>query len=407
MVMEYLEGSDLSGLIASAGPLPIEDAVDFVLQACEAVAEAHSLGIVHRDLKPGNLFLVRRADGSRVVKVLDFGISKTTGVLGAGGVKTSTAVMMGSPLYMSPEQLNSARDVDVRADIWSLGIILFELLTGKLPFSGGSIPQLCVAIMHAPALRASTLRPDVPAGLEAIVARCIEKDRTQRYGNIADLSRALLDFAPARSSVSVERVTHVLSRSQMQSPVMPASAFPGSTTGPRQETVLVPEDFSGLAPAPAAGTNPAWGQTARTKGAPGRRNLVLTLAGIGLAGVGLTVFGLSRPVSTATSTGSAPIPSAEAPTPEPSAPVAKVARPMPPEPDPSAERNSDAPAPSTSSPYAVLPPAMRNPAFPPASPTSLGARPSKGPRSGARPPLPPPAPSFPLRNKALPGSGLD
>jgi serine/threonine protein kinase len=385
MVMEYLEGTDLAALVRSNGPLPIEDAVDFLLQACEAVAEAHSLGIVHRDLKPGNLFLVRRADGSRVVKVLDFGISKTTGIGGAGAPMTNTAVMMGTPLYMSPEQLSSARDVDARADIWSLGIILFELLTGRLPFAGDTIPQLCVAIMHAPPTRMSSLRPDVPAGLDAIVARCVEKTRQLRYGSVADFSRALLEFAPARSGVSVERVTHILEHSQKVSPVLPTAPGSASTAGVRQETVLVPEDFSGLTPAPAVRTDPAWGRTSPAKKRTARRNVTLALVATGVIGVVLAAAALLRPASPVTSASPGTLPSTSASSP--------LASPDPVETPPptTAEVTEVPPAPTAPAPVLSTSPQPPGPRFP------------KGPRPAARPPA---TRTQPL-NKALPGSGLD
>src|SRR5262249_11365541 len=135
MVMEYLEGCDLAEWLQRNGPLPVEQAVEFVLQACIAVAEAHGLGLGHRDLKPANLFCIRRADGQAAIKVLDFGISKFTGVTGttrARGVSTTqTSTLIGSPLYMSPEQMRASKRVDSRTDVWSLGVVLFELLAGR------------------------------------------------------------------------------------------------------------------------------------------------------------------------------------------------------------------------------------------------------------------------------------
>src|SRR5260221_1024887 len=130
MVMEYLEGSDLAEWLKQRGKLSVEQTVEFILQACEAIAEAHTLGIVHRDLKPANLFVIRRPDGVFSVKVLDFGISKMTSPTSGGfdASMTKTSALMGSPLYMSPEQMESSRDVDARGDIWALGVILYELI---------------------------------------------------------------------------------------------------------------------------------------------------------------------------------------------------------------------------------------------------------------------------------------
>jgi serine/threonine-protein kinase len=157
MVMEYLEGSDLAAWLLQRGALPVEQAVEFLLQASEAIAEAHALGIVHRDLKPANLFVVRRADGLWSVKVLDFGISKVTALDASGPDAnfTRTSAVMGSPLYMPPEQMAASRNVDARADIWALGVILYELLSGHAPFAGETLPEVCmkIAIEPPPAIR--------------------------------------------------------------------------------------------------------------------------------------------------------------------------------------------------------------------------------------------------------------
>mgnify|MGYP001062724726 FL=1 len=133
MVMEYLDGVDLARYLESRGPLPVPEAVEYMLQACEALAEAHALGIVHRDLKPANLFRIERVDGTPSIKLLDFGISK---VIAHQVALTQTSSMLGSPLYMAPEQMTSSKHVDARADVWALGIILFELVTGEPPFQG-------------------------------------------------------------------------------------------------------------------------------------------------------------------------------------------------------------------------------------------------------------------------------
>src|SRR5262245_15691858 len=150
MVMELMRGKDLGAALREQGALPVHLAVEYVLQACEALAEAHAIGIVHRDLKPANLFLTARADGSPCVKVLDFGISKIAAHSGSGSDMgmTRTQSIMGSPLYMSPEQMASARDVDQRSDVWAVGTVLYEIVTGHVPFTGETMPQLCTQILH-------------------------------------------------------------------------------------------------------------------------------------------------------------------------------------------------------------------------------------------------------------------
>lgn len=215
MVMELLRGRDLSALIHERGALPVATAVEYILQACEALAEAHALGIIHRDLKPANLFLTARADGSACVKVLDFGISKVTNVSGSGSDMgmTRTQSIMGSPLYMSPEQMASARDVDQRSDIWAVGTVLYELVTGSVPFVAETMPQLCTLILHHEPPAPRSLRADIPAALEVILARCLRKERSQRYPNVAALAADLAQFAPDAGPRSAERISRVLSSS--------------------------------------------------------------------------------------------------------------------------------------------------------------------------------------------------
>ncbi|WP_437745289.1 protein kinase [Sorangium sp. So ce1504] len=214
MVMEFLEGNDLAHEIRARGPLPVVEAVGYMLQALDAMAEAHATGIVHRDLKPANLFLSLRPDGDRVIKVLDFGISKSLlGISRDQVALTQTASLLGSPLYMSPEQVRSAKDVDTRADIWSLGVILYEMLTGRTPYDGDSVAQLFHTLLYENAAPVTQLRPDVPRELDAVVMHCLAKEREQRWTNVGDLAAALLPFGPATGHMHVDRARRMLGSS--------------------------------------------------------------------------------------------------------------------------------------------------------------------------------------------------
>jgi len=233
MVMEYLHGEDLAAWVRRHGAMPVADAVEFLLQACEAIAEAHALGIVHRDLKPANLFVTHRVDGSPCIKVLDFGISKVTlpGATPEFGM-TKTSTVMGSPLYMSPEQMSSSRNVDMRTDIWALGVILYESLTGRVPFEAETMPQLCGMILQDPPRPLQELRPDLPPALQHAVLRCLEKNRDQRFNNVAELAHALAPFGRHAAQRSAERISRVLGAAGFPSapPAVAASSLPGAGT---------------------------------------------------------------------------------------------------------------------------------------------------------------------------------
>ncbi len=226
IVMEHLEGSDLRAVLERDGSLPVLDAVRYVAQACEGLAEAHAVGIVHRDLKPANLFLTREPNGAPCIKILDFGIAKISSAPDAPALEmTKTAEIIGTPMFMSPEQMRSTRDVDARTDVWSLGIILFRALTGQAPFKGTTITQLCAAVVADPPPRPSSLRAGLPHGLEEIVLRCLEKEPARRYASAAELGAALEAIA------GVETGAHVVIRVPSLIDLPPMAAQGGQTTG--------------------------------------------------------------------------------------------------------------------------------------------------------------------------------
>ena len=254
LVMEYLEGSDLAAVMAAATCLSVEDATDYVLQACEAIAEAHARGIIHRDLKPANLFLSQEPGGRAKVKVLDFGISKTTlPGLGFEPALTKTSALMGSPLYMSPEQMRSTRNVDARTDIWALGVILYELLAQTPPFTGETVPELSAKVLleQPPPLR--QLRPDVPEQLEAVVLKALAKEPDDRFPSVAELAIALVRYAPKRARVTVENITKILRAAGLSTSAL---SLPPSV--PTKPAALPPPTF---VPQTGVQTAATWGAT--------------------------------------------------------------------------------------------------------------------------------------------------
>ncbi len=212
IVMEYLHGKDLAEVIREKGRLSVKEAVEHIMQACEALASAHAIGIIHRDIKPENLFLTQHAEGVELIKVLDFGISKVALTAGAVPARqfVKTQMPMGTPAYMSPEQIRSTGEVDSRTDIWALGCVLFELLTGACVFDAPTLMQLSAAILERDPIPLRKLLPDAPVELEAVVTRCLSKDPTQRFASVAELAIALYPFGPRRARISAERCSYIL-----------------------------------------------------------------------------------------------------------------------------------------------------------------------------------------------------
>jgi serine/threonine-protein kinase len=210
LAMELLDGQDLGRCLDARRPLAISFVVDCVVQACEAIAEAHALSIVHRDLKPANLFVVEPNGPEPMVKVLDFGISKSNHGTDRDLRLTSTQAVFGTPYYMAPEVLRAAKNADPRSDVWALGCILYELIGGRVPFPGQSLPEICAAIATDEPAPLASLRPEVPAALAAAVHSCLVKDPTRRVGSALELAEAIARFGSPRAAMTLARIDSVV-----------------------------------------------------------------------------------------------------------------------------------------------------------------------------------------------------
>lgn len=210
IVMELVEGEGLDRLLARTGPLDVPLAVDLVLQACEGLAEAHANGVLHRDIKPSNLMLTKRVDGSPLLKVVDFGLAKIAPGAETGPEITTSAGAFGSPSYMAPEQMKAPRGVDARADQWSLGVTLYELLSGQRPFRGETAPEVFAAVLGATAKPISSLRSSLALELASAVHRCLEKDPARRFADVAALAHAIERFGSPASTGAAARIRRIL-----------------------------------------------------------------------------------------------------------------------------------------------------------------------------------------------------
>jgi eukaryotic-like serine/threonine-protein kinase len=342
IVMEYLEGQDLERLLLGRGPLGAAEAVDYVLEAIDAIAEAHAHGIVHRDLKPSNLFLAERADGSKIVKVLDFGISKQLSKSDVNDIKlTADKLSLGTPAFMAPEQLKSARDVDARADIWSLGVVLQELITGQLPFKGDTSRELFANVLTEPPIPLRKQRPDAPEVIERVIRRCLQRDRNARFADVAQMASALAAAGSGRRSAEVLRAIALLD-GRVEQRTSSISDLPQSL----QPTVHIDRGDP-----TERQTQRSWG--GRAAGGPTRRTVTVAA----FLGALVVVAGVSMAVLRTTGKDSPPA----TPPAEPPPPAAAAFA------TPAAAEETAVPSPSVSSSSVGLParPA-RSPVLPPA-----------------------------------------
>jgi serine/threonine-protein kinase len=299
MVMELLEGENLARLIERKAFPTRETMVGWMIEACDGLAVAHANGIVHRDVKPGNLFITSMLGGRRKVKVLDFGISRLA--LAAPrviqpGTKLTALKLFGTPMYMAPEQILSSHAADPRIDVWSIGVVLFELLTGEAPFTGKT-EEICAQIIEGRVPDVLARRPDLEPGLAAVVERCLQRDATRRFPSVADLSVALLPFAPTYHVSSVDHTVNVLRAAGLTTVDVPAviSLRPSRAGDSMSDTLpsIPPEIVASgsVAPAPLPSARPAPGSVAPP---PPERSRWMIPAAIALLAVVLGVGLMSR-----------------------------------------------------------------------------------------------------------------
>jgi serine/threonine-protein kinase len=319
MVMEYLDGNDLNQILRHHGPQLPQIVCDLMLQACEGMAEAHSIGIVHRDIKPSNFFITRRPDGSMLLKILDFGISKTpVGITELTGTQT----IIGTPTYMSPEQMKSGRSADARSDIWSIGIVMYQLLAGRPPFAGESYAELVLKVGGEPP---DPMHLQLPPGLNEVIMRCLEKNPTMRQQNVGELARMLAPFAsdPVQAAQSAARATRILQqKTGMQGQQVSPLSAGGGRLGP---VPISPAQMTPRSWPPSSPSSHVRGQvTHRVRSGRGRlvAGVLFLVVAAGAGGYIVSSMSQDDPVAA-----SAPPPPTE-PSPPPGAPAPVEAKPV-------------------------------------------------------------------------------
>jgi serine/threonine-protein kinase len=366
MAMEMLRGRDLRAILKEVGRVPVHAAVDYVLQAAEGLAEAHALGMVHRDIKPSNLFVTRRADGSHLIKVLDFGLAKAPEQR-EGKQLTSTSAVFGSPEYMSPEQTKGAKSVDARADIWALGVTLYELVAGVCPFTAPSTPELFIQILQQSPRPPHTLFADIPLDLSTAILRCLEKEREARFSDLVELANALEPFGAPSSHGSARRIELV-------------SYSTGERTAESETDPQTPD-------LPRVDSQATTETAMSHDSSPRRTRRVLVSSALGalaMAAVGVTAFVMVAPQSmSTTSSANADSTNASVPAIEKSGSPSLALTPPALAPVPGAASSGDAASPSGASTRNA--PSPRPPRRAPARPSPATSPPRSAPDPGATP----------------------
>jgi eukaryotic-like serine/threonine-protein kinase len=356
IVMEFLEGEDLAKTLARHGPMQIPRAAHILIQVCRGLVAAHGRGIVHRDLKPENLLLQKRGDGGDLVKILDFGIAKLKSTEHRPEAATRTGITLGTPYYMPPEQARGQKELDERADIYALGVILFELLSGQKPHNGENYNAILYSILMGAAPRIEAFRPDLPPELANVVHRAMAGEAKDRYQSVSELAQALAPFAgraltpaPTLSNASTVMAPHSVG----------AQSVPAASHGTRAPVVFTPPPTSELG-APKTSRAGLWAG--------------LAIALLGAAGAAAWFAMHSAPAAPDSTAAAPPV----VPLPTPSVAVVATAAPAP-----------------TIAPTPALPPVASaqptpSPAAPPQPPARPVSKPAKLHEKPAPAPVPPP-----------------